>query len=361
MSRKGSYNQAFAKHTPTAFIIESPFQMLCVWEAIEEFEIQDFRIVLVLEKNNIRNEQTFSMLQERGMEYDLYYVEDMSHAVKTVPGQENRRYDRVMLGDYDDLRILCMCSRYAAVNAKVIFMDDGISSIMILKNLPYRHTPMFARLRTLLKGPIGLERERREIFHIWENAGINEYNFFYTIYSQINSERFAVYPNTLSHLIKNSTHSAGSVILIVGTVIDDTAKELGIPSSLFEGLLWDKLVSVRNQYPEKTIIYIPHGRDYNTHIRQLCECLNIEYIRPKVSIEYFVVKQNLKVEAIFGNTSTALSTLRIMTNAPTTNWVIISPKSPTPYLTEQYAKFYEQMGIVTNSTYVPILTDTDIV
>ena len=347
MKRKDEYyNQAFAKHTPTAFIIESPFQLLCAWEAIEEFEIQDFRIVLVLERNNIRNEQTISMLNEKGIEYEVCYNNEIYAFLKQ---EHPYRYDRVMVGDYDDLGLLKVCGAYATNNAVVVFMDDGISSIMILKDHPYKHSK-FVRMLT---GPTGMERARKQIFKKWKQIGIINNHYIYSIYSEIKTKKFQVYPNTFSHLAEYKSKEQKDVVLIVGTVIDDTAAEIGIPTSLFEGLLWDKLVSVKKKYPTERLIYIPHGRDYNEHIEQLCQCLDIEFIRLKMSIEYYVIKDGLHVLAVYGNTSTALSALRIITSAPVTHWLIPNMYGEAWRLTKLYTKYYEQMGIQTDEWWMP--------
>lgn len=340
------YNKAFAKHTPTAFIIESPFQLLCAWEAIEEFEIQDFRIVLVLEKNNIRNEQTVSMLNKMGIEYDVCYTYEVGDFLKK---EHPRRYERIMIGDYDDLGLLRVSGAYAAKGSIIVFMDDGISSIMILQGQPYKHS----KLIRLLKGPSALERARSNFFDIWHKNGIINNNYFYSIYHAIKSKKFIVYPNNFLHLSNHKTEARKNVVLIVGTVIDDTANELGISVPLFEGLLWDKLVGVRNQYPEEHIIYIPHGRDYNAHIEQLCHCLDIDFVRPGMSIEYFVLKEGLNVLAVYGNTSTALSTLKIITKAPVIHWQIHDKYGETWRLTKVYTRYYEQMGIQTDKMWIP--------
>ena len=342
-------NRAFAKRVSTAFIIESPFQLLCAWEAIEEFEIKDYKIVLVMDSNNIRNKQTIAMLKDKKMAYDAYYWNDESF--KTIQPQVVR-YDRIMIGDYDDLCLMQVCEYYASAHAEVVFMDDGLSSIMLLKGLPYQHTPFLAKIRKLIKGDIAIERARKKIFKHWEEIGFVNENCMYTIYGNIKSKTFKTYPNTLSHLYKGEKQSEG-VIIIVGTTILEVARLYGIPVPLFEGLVWSKLVEVRDKYPENRIIYIPHGRDRDPHIEQLCKCLDIEFKRLQMSIEYYIVSENLNVQAIYGTLSTALSTLRIMTGAPVTLWSIDYKKDKYQYLHHQYMEFYESIGIVAEEIKVP--------
>ena len=187
-------NRAFAKGVSTAFIIESPFQLLCAWEAIEEFEIKDYKIVLVMDSNNIRNKQTIAMLKDKKMAYDEYYWNDESF--KDIRPQ-NVRYDRIMIGDYDDLCLMQVCEYYASKHAEVVFMDDGLSSIMLLKGLPYQHTPFLAKIRKLLKGDIAIERARKKMFEHWEEIGIENNYTMYTLYDNIKSRKFKIYPTLL--------------------------------------------------------------------------------------------------------------------------------------------------------------------
>ena len=342
-------NNAFAKHVPTAFIIESPFQLLCVWEAIAEFEITDYRIVLALIRGNVRNEQTFSMLKERNMDCDIYYIDEIL-SNSSMPHVGN--YDRIMIGDYDDLSLMKLCEVYASNHAEVVFMDDGLSTIMILKNLPYRHSPFWARVRHILKGDIGLERARKKIFKHWETIGIANNYCMYTIYDDIKSKNFTIFPNNLPHLTTEKSESP-KVVLIVGTTIIDMAEEYNIPVGLFEGIIWSKLVEIREKYPNTRIIYIPHGRDIDPRIERLCQCLDIEFKRLSMSIEYFVIKENLNVISVYGTLSTALSTLRKITGAPVTHWMICHKSNKHKYLHDQYTKYYEELGVNSEPIYIP--------
>ncbi len=341
-------NRAFAKGVSTAFIIESPFQLLCAWEAIEEFEIKDYKIVLVIDANNIRNKQTIAMLKDKKMAYDEYYWNDESF--KDIRPQ-NVRYDRIMIGDYDDLCLMQVCEYYASKHAEVVFMDDGLSSIMLLKGLPYQHTPFLAKIRKLLKGDIAIERARKKMFEHWEEIGIENNYTMYTLYDNIKSRKFKIYPNSLSHLCTKEKKGR-DVILIVGTTILDVAYEHNIPVPVFEGLMWTKLVEVKEQYPDKEIIYIPHGRDRDPRIEDMCKCLHVEFKRLDMSIEYYVVKENLHIEAIYGMLSTALSTLRKMTGAPITLWSLDDKKDKYQYLHRQYMEYYERMGMKVEEIHV---------
>lgn len=342
-------NVAFSKGTPTAFIIESPFQLLCSWEAIEEFEIKDYKIILVLDKDNIRNKQTFSMLNDRDMDYDVYYWTEASF--NNIQSQD-MRYDRIMIGDYDDLSLMRVAESYASNHAEIVFMDDGVSSIMILQNLPYHHSPLVAKLRKILKGPIGLERARQEIFEHWDKIGIKNDFCMFTIYESIVSKKFKIYPNKLSHLFKKQEKKQ-NVVLIVGTTIFEMAEKYNISVALFEGLLWAKLVKVKELYPDEKIIYIPHGRDKDPRIQLLCQCLEIDFMRIDMSIEYFVLKNNLNVIAVYGTLSTALYTLKKLTGAPVVHWMIYHRSNKHKYLHDQYARFYKKTGVKTEYIYVP--------
>ena len=68
----------FSKHTPTAFIVVSPLQLLCAIEAESEFEIQDCVYVVVLRPNWPRNKQMLTMARSFKLNFVEVQQEDIS-------------------------------------------------------------------------------------------------------------------------------------------------------------------------------------------------------------------------------------------------------------------------------------------
>ena len=61
---KTYYNLAFSKGISTAFVVETPFQLLCAIEAINEFQIEHYLVVVPYFENSFRWSQLESMLKE---------------------------------------------------------------------------------------------------------------------------------------------------------------------------------------------------------------------------------------------------------------------------------------------------------
>ena len=72
-------DMAFAKHLPSAYLVASPFQLLCAIEAINEFEIKDYKIVLLLIENSPRNEQLVAMAKTLQLDYEVLYLDTLAN------------------------------------------------------------------------------------------------------------------------------------------------------------------------------------------------------------------------------------------------------------------------------------------
>ena len=58
-----SKHAEFEKGEPSLFIIGSPFQLLCAYEAIHTFNIYDYKIVVVNNESDSRENHILSMLE----------------------------------------------------------------------------------------------------------------------------------------------------------------------------------------------------------------------------------------------------------------------------------------------------------
>jgi hypothetical protein len=56
-----SKHAEFEKGEPSLFIIGSPFQLLCAYEAIHTFNIYDYKIIVVYNESDSRKNQIFSI------------------------------------------------------------------------------------------------------------------------------------------------------------------------------------------------------------------------------------------------------------------------------------------------------------
>ena len=71
--------QPFQQSTPSIFVVTSPFQALCAFNAIKAFEITDYRFYLALIED-IRNEQLFTLFQQQGIAYEVVNIENLTRS-----------------------------------------------------------------------------------------------------------------------------------------------------------------------------------------------------------------------------------------------------------------------------------------
>lgn len=346
---------AFSKHTPTAFVIGSPFQLLCAWNAIEEFEIEDYKIVLLLVRNSIRNQQVYGMLQSRGMDYEVYYADDFK-VTDVVSGKikgSARRYDRIMTGEILYLPNLAICGLFASASSTVVYMDDGAASIRVLTGHTVSNNKLMAFLKKthILKNPHKATQDI--ITKYWSQVGLRDYKFYYTIYSDIKTCRFITFPNKFDKLYPSLIKKEEKAVLIIGAHTIDYSKVTNIPILEYEGILWRKLREVRQKHPQERIIYIPHGRDDHEVISQMCDILNIEFNRIDRAIEYYAMCSPLEFTYIYGFSSTAHYTLKLLTKAHVTCWLIMNRLNISRYTIMEIADYYKKQGVVLDKIVYP--------
>lgn len=330
-SHKKYVDKAFAKQLPSAFIVASPFQLLCAIEAIHEFEIEKYRIAFILERNSPRNQQMYAMAKKYGIEYDVYWMGEGLQDYNTHTGDfandEKNAYARIFIGDYYPI----MYNKYAAIygqkGAVMQYMDDGNSTILFLKGVYKAPKPKNWRKR-LSWYRNRIEEKRKIANDLEKRYGVHESNCFFTIYDNITSKKFHIYPNRLSYvqgLANQQSKIKNNTILIVGTIPQVIAEEVyHVPLSLIEAIHWQKFEEIRNKYPNDKIVYIPHNRDNNQIIPKFCSMLNIEYRIIDEPIEIYTLKSDIIPIAIYGFRSSALMVFnRMFPYVEITSWEIM--------------------------------------
>lgn len=346
---------AFSKHTPTAFVVESPFQLLCAWNAIADFEIADYRIVLVLERNNIRNQQVFDMLQSRNMAYDVCYTDEygIKDIIEDGLSKRDVLYDRVMIGEILDLAQLAVASLYSSTDSVAVYMDDGAATIRVFTGHSFNQSKIVATIKSLIKRQ-PKNSAQQGIYQYWSSIGLHDFGFFYTIYSDISTRKYITYPNTFDKLYtaqKKSTQE--KAVLIIGALTDDYIKVINISLGEYEEILSNKLSELRQKHTDARIIYIPHGRDNNTAIPKICEALYIEYVRPNTTIELYALNAGMEITHIYGFNSTAHYTLKLITGAQVTQWLLMNKLTPAWYSISEITSYYKKHGIVIDKIPYP--------
>lgn len=358
------YSKAFAKHTPSAFIVGSPFQLLCAIEAIHEFEIRDYKFVFALIKNWPRNKQMLAMANHLGVKYDLIWHgeqedEYFDWSSKNFRIQAQGNYDRVFIADYYEISNYIIVPKYAKKGAVIAYVDDGNSSILSLNGLikdkkpsDWRQLLRWYRKRSNTSDYFIIQR----IVESLGTLGIINSQAFFSTYSNIKKCKYSVYPNTMAyvkHLYEKEVKTKRAV-LIIGTVIDAYAHDIHISEHLMEGIIWKSLSEIRDQYSDYDVIYIPHGRDTNSFIQKFCELLNIHYLPLSETVETYILASDIQPIAIYGYGSTALYNFHLF--YPDVEIVNFVPSDNSKYgIDEQNRvinKYYEKVGIKNQTIWI---------
>ena len=362
MKKPIQQREEFAKGTPSCFFVMSPFQLFCALEAIQEFEVKDYKVVLVLLQNDEfahRNEQMRRMVKQLNIAYDEYdYVQvindDFQNKQGSFFGVEPHKYERLFIGDYHAMAILKLCAVYAAPKAKVLYVDDGNAAISLFQGLPRDNRPhgWWKQLKWYKNTYLAQQRERENLYARSKQIGITCTNSFFTIYSDLPSKKFILYPNTLQHaekLFRKENNKPIFCVLIVGSALKAYAWQNRIGETELEAITWKQLSDVRQQHPDENILYIPHGRYTNTTIPQFCKILNINYQRIDETIECYLLINSIKPEHVYGYNSTALLNLkRFFPAAHVVNWFLEKGYDNSFYnFFCSVRKYYEQNQIET--------------
>lgn len=356
--------KAFAKHLSSAFIVCSPFQLLCAIEAIHEFEIEDYKFVFCLNQGWKRNEQMFSMAKQLNVDYDLIWNGDNENEyfdwTKDVFRiQAQGKYGRVFIADYHGAYYHIIVPLYAKKGAVIAYLDDGNSSILFLKGIIKERKPSNWRKRLNWyrnkKNVVELYRQRRVVKAL-QDLEIYGAESFFTLYSDIRTRKFAIYPNKLAYISSSykKEDTRLSLILIVGAAVESYANAVKISNELMESIVWKSLVELRNMHPDDKIIYIPHGRDTDHYIPRYCEMLNIKYEPIEETIETYILASNMHPAAIYSYGSTALYNFHVLyPNAKIINWIVsVNSKYGIDEQRKAVNRYYEQSGIVNEVIWI---------
>lgn len=356
---KSQYNKAFEKHTPSAFILNSPFQLLCAMEAIKEFKIEEYEIVLALNPNYTRNQQLKDMLDDLGLKYEVIYLNTIgTWDFKTRKGVYSKdfkakRYQRVFLCEYFSPKMHVLASRYATNGASLVYTDDGNSTISILKgqNRDFIKPGVRGKWEWFRHTWYVRQRFRWEFSRFCRMEGFFSQKNLFTIYFDIPTRKFNIYPNNLSHLypVESKMMPLQNKALIVGTVPDRFCKQMGMDESVLEKIIDKKMAEIAEEGYED-VIYIPHGRDVNKVIPEICKKHGVAYQKISMALEYYLIKNNIRPIYVWGINSTALLNIKKMLPETTVvNLRIIKKDAPFYKFFREVSSYYSINRIVSES------------
>lgn len=355
MKKKSVENIAFSKYTPSAFLVVTPFQLLCALEAIREFQIKEFELILTFNRNEKRNEQVFAMLQDLGLPCNnVIYLDEIKYIeFKSSNGlfaeDNKKKYQRVFVGDVFSVKLKMLATRYVSEGASLVYLDDGNSMIQSLKGISFELFPK--RLIDIYGMKWSFWKERTMMLYKYKKY-CKKHDIFkrlnvFTIYYGIKTKHINIYPNRFCHLQENEPQQLEDMVLFIGNPIGVFSSQMAMSESEVEELLSEKLYDIRKNNPDTKIVYIPHGRDVNQNISRICSMQRIEYTPISEAIEMYVIKNNIRPRIVYAINSTALLTLKmIIRDIHAVNIRIDKRRAPFRKFFEEVSEYYETEGIV---------------
>ena len=365
MRSESQGNILFKRTVPSAFIVTSPLQLLCAIEAQKEFEILDAKYFLILHPEGLRNKQMLAMSQKFKIDFVEVYSDEISQ--DNLFNKEGvfedidkcTKYERIFIGDYTDYYSSLFACKIGCKGTQVLFMDDGLETISTLQKKTDVPKPISFRkkMHWLREGRFRRFNERKRLNAILNQHGIEVTQSFFSIFYNVKSKHYTIYPNQFRNIRKEAVvQETEPIVLIVGSCITQQCEMYNIPEAEYESILWNKLCTIKNNIRDThPIIYIPHGRDENTHIPEFCKILNIKYQRINEALEWFVLNSGITPVEIFGSGSAALYTLKCLyPDAKVVNWFVDKKEdNPMYYVQKRYANFYKRNGIIEETIRFP--------
>ena len=319
----------FAKGTPSLFIICSPFQALNAFEAIHKLEIKDYKFILWLQEGDPRNNQLFRLLQERGISYEIGHNKKYGRIwklLRLLP--KYNRYKRAFIGDYRNDNLYRIAYERISNNSCLIYLDDGGASISLLNG---RRTPSQSNKLRFVR-----------LFKSIRNVTFGRHVF--THYDGVNEVGFNVYTHHFETLSFTDNRKQKGVY-IIGTNPERYAYAHDMDMNTIWAEMEKILQMIKRMHPNKTIIYVPHGRDTFPNMEEMCNKIGIIFKKANISVELLLLEMADSPETVYGFNSSALYSIKKM--MPHTE--VITLLYTRPYkLHDNYisiADYYQKNGI----------------
>lgn len=278
------------------FIIRSPFQCLCMLEAIDFFKIESFDVLIPEHSTGTNSTQLKALLNDQKIPYQTHNIR---HALKDLLPYAIRRrhkyYKNIFIGNYyspsdEALAVFCGEWRY-----NVYFLDDGTQALSLFSETPRN------RFKTK-KWALYF----RFIYSLGKLKGCRKPNYF-TIFD-VTSNKFNIIKNDFN-LLKRGLPGNKEEVFIIGA----NSSILKFKGCTYLQLMDYLIGRIHNDYPGKRIQYCPHRRDSNNNeIRAWCISNHVEWYDTRVSVEYDFTTTGIYPLCVVGFTSNALYTLKML-------------------------------------------------
>ena len=319
----------FKYNTPSLFFVNSPFQALCMLEAIQEFHICDYKVYLVLYEDK-RNTQLLGLLDSNKIEYSiidskkdrLYYYITLFFSFRF------NKYKRAFIGFYKTDSFFYYAIRKLSFNSDIVYLDDGAATITLL-NGQYERT-FFGKI------VFGMFRITSFLKHI-------SIDNLYTIYDGLPNENFNIHICKLSRLKQLLGEKEKAGVLVVGTNSTMYCRTYNLSLDEYRDSLNQFFLYLVGLYPNDEIVYVPHGRDGSDVPLSLCKKYGFNYRKVDSTVELYILDDLKTPTAVYGFTSSALYNIKKITPSCQVYNMLLSKDERL----ERISEYYETIGIKT--------------
>lgn len=252
------------------FYVESPFQLIQVYEAILFYRIKPDEYKLIIRQNDSKNNnsQIIAVIDVLGLQNEqfIYAGKSFISKIKVVFYilKLVKKTDRVFIGD--EFGIVFRILKKILNSKQIVLLDDGVATLK------------------------SITRSEFNRFSIFKNA------------SQPNIEQ-----NTFSSLAAkiSSDNSGEKVSLVIGSKL----VEVGICTKVTYIELLQKMISLLG---ESNILYIPHRDESEENISFYEKAFSFEVYRNVLPIELIGLELKADLNQVVSTISTALFTMPLI-------------------------------------------------
>lgn len=276
----------------TLFIVNSPFQCLCMLEAISVFKIEKYE-VLVVYSDTFSIDKIHTLLEEFSINYSVKKVAHIVYDFIPLFLQKHNKFDSIFIGDYYEPFLEILGKIYAKKKYELYYLDDGIQALTLFSSYPRKRFK---------------EKKVKIVWNIYDRClswkRCQKYNYF-TIYNVV-SDRMTIIHHNLSFLSQKHKLTTSGVY-IIGT----NSSTVVFSDKNYFDYLDALLIYIKKRWPQEMVYYCPHRRDKNNDVnRNWCNKNSVIYFETAVSVEFDFTKNGLYPISVIGFTSNALFTLK---------------------------------------------------
>lgn len=281
----------FELHTPSVFVVGSPFQAVCAIAAIRNLEIIDYCVVVVQAG---RQKKVQKVLETNVIKYNVYNFNKynlIKDLIRILLGRRGR-YERIFVGDFCESFMMGVGLLYAKNDAHCVYLDDGNAMISLFDNSfsgwENKSTRMVYNTLARIKG-----------IHTLKN--------FYTIYADICNPSYYIKQNEIFTAWKSHSNiKERKNIVFVGTNMNSYCSQLELSISIYVNWIKDIFCLIRTWYPEERIVYVPHGAAPNEFEQSMSAEYGLEINTTDTIVEEYIYNAPWLPVAVIGLCSTAL-------------------------------------------------------